>query len=53
MNRHIYHRDLLQRVKIIIQSLTIANNFRQGWKDAMTGQTYPVSELWDDIDINE
>ncbi|MGB3266867.1 MAG: hypothetical protein WBA89_23250 [Microcoleus sp.] len=24
--------------------------FRQGWKEAMTGQTVPLSELWDGID---
>ena len=24
--------------------------FREGWHDAMTGNTYPVSTLWDDLD---
>ncbi|MEZ2236337.1 hypothetical protein [Microcoleus sp.] len=24
--------------------------FRQGWKEAMTGQTVPLSELWEGID---
>jgi len=24
--------------------------FRQGWHEAMTGQTIPLSELWDGID---
>ena len=24
--------------------------FRQAWHEAMTGQTYPVSTLWDDDD---
>ena len=23
--------------------------FREGWHDAMTGNTYPVSTLWDDV----
>lgn len=25
-------------------------DFRQGWHEAMTGQTYPASTLWDDLD---
>ncbi|MBZ0288121.1 MAG: hypothetical protein K8I30_10945 [Anaerolineae bacterium] len=24
--------------------------FREGWRDAMTGRTYPASTLWEDID---
>lgn len=24
--------------------------FREGWHDAMTGKTYPVSTLWDNLD---
>jgi hypothetical protein len=26
-------------------------SFRQGLKEAMSGQTMPISELWDDIDM--
>jgi len=26
-------------------------SFRQGLKEAMSGQTMPISELWDDIDV--
>jgi hypothetical protein len=25
-------------------------SFRQGWKEALEGDTYPISELWDGID---
>ena len=25
-------------------------SFRQGWHEVMTGQTYPVSTLWDFLD---
>ena len=25
-------------------------SFRQGWRDAMAGNTLPVSQLWDGID---
>jgi len=35
-----------------LYALDAVASFRQGWKDAMTGQTYPVSELWDDIDAD-
>jgi hypothetical protein len=24
--------------------------FEEGWRDAMTGNTYPISTLWDDLD---
>ena len=27
----------------------ILANFRQGWKEVMTGQTLPVSKLWDEL----
>jgi hypothetical protein len=25
-------------------------SFRQGWQEAVRGETMPVSELWEDID---
>jgi hypothetical protein len=25
-------------------------DFRQAWHEAMTGQTFPVSQLWDDLE---
>jgi len=44
-----------QRVRIIVISdsepLKSAEEcFRQGWHEAMTGQTIPLSELWEGID---
>lgn len=24
--------------------------FREGWRDVMNGNTYPISTLWDDLD---
>ncbi len=24
--------------------------FREGWRDIMTGNTFPISTLWDDLD---
>lgn len=47
------------RVKIIVlvsededRELTESarESFRQGWQDAMTGNTFPVSQLWEGID---
>lgn len=26
--------------------------FRQGWQDAMTGNTIPVTQLWDQLDAD-
>ncbi|MEG4503563.1 hypothetical protein QUA81_11020 [Microcoleus sp. F6_B4] len=28
-------------------------SFRQGWHEAMTGETVPLSELWEGIDFDE
>lgn len=28
---------------------TAEESFRQGWQEARTGQTRPVSELWEDV----
>jgi hypothetical protein len=28
-----------------------AESFRQGWHDAMTGNTIPIAQLWDGIDV--
>lgn len=30
----------------------VLSDLRQAWHEAMTGQTIPVSELWDEFDIN-
>lgn len=29
---------------------SVLEDFRQAWFEAMTGQTIPVSQIWDDID---
>lgn len=28
----------------------VLEDFRQAWREAMTGQTIPMSQLWDSID---
>jgi hypothetical protein len=31
---------------------SVREGIRQGWHEAMTGQTYPISQLWDGIDAD-
>lgn len=31
---------------------TVIEGIRQGWHEAMTGQTYPIAQLWDGIDAD-
>ncbi len=50
-----YLPNLLQLVRIFRQSVTLNSaeeSFRQGWHEAMTGQTIPLDELWDGIDAD-
>lgn len=45
--------NLLQIIRSFRESVTLKSaedSFRQGWQEAMTGQTLPLSELWNDID---
>jgi len=48
-----YWPNLLQLIRLFRESVILrpaAVSFRQGWQEAMTGQTRPVSELWEGID---
>jgi hypothetical protein len=31
---------------------SVREGIREGWHEAMTGQTYPISQLWDGIDAD-
>ncbi len=50
----------ISRVEVIIllpeeleEGLPLAiESFRQGWQDAMTGNTIPIAQLWDKIDAD-
>ena len=47
-----YLPNLLHIVRLFRESVTLkpaADSFRQGWQEALAGQTKPVSELWDGI----
>jgi len=44
---------LLRIVKSYREAVTLntaTESFRQGWKETLSGDTYPISNLWDDID---
>ncbi len=45
--------NLLQIVRLFRESVTLKSaeaSFRRGWQEAMSGQTSPISELWEGID---
>lgn len=48
-----YLSNLLQLVRLFRESVTLKPaeaSFRQGWEEAMQGQTRPTDELWEGID---
>ncbi|NOZ06725.1 MAG: hypothetical protein GXP41_10320 [Chloroflexi bacterium] len=48
-----YLPNLLQIVRLYRESVVLKPaeaSFQQGWKEAMKGETRPVSELWEGID---
>jgi hypothetical protein len=50
-----YLPNLLQLVRLFRESVTLKpaeTSFRQGWKEAMTGKTLAVSQVWEEIHKN-
>ncbi|HJY81838.1 MAG TPA: hypothetical protein VKK81_12245, partial [Candidatus Binatia bacterium] len=48
-----YLPNLIQIVRLFRESVELKPaeaSFRQGWKEALAGETKPVAELWKDID---
>ncbi len=48
-----YLPTLLNIVRIFRESITLKpaeSSFRQGWEEAMSGETMPVDELWTGIE---
>jgi len=48
-----YLPNLLQIVRLFRESVALKPaeaSFRRGWQEALTGETRPVSELWEGID---
>ena len=49
-----YLPNLIQIIRLFNDSVTLkpaAESFAQGWKEAQSGMTKPVSELWDGINV--
>lgn len=48
-----YWPNLLQLIRLFRETVTLKPapaSFRQGWQEAMTGQSFPVSQLWEGVD---
>ncbi len=48
-----YLPNLLEMIRLFRESVTLKSaeeSFRQGWYEAMTDDTIPISQLWDGID---
>jgi len=48
-----YLPNLLNIVRLFRESIVLKpaeSSFRQGWKEAMSGETLPIEELWTGID---
>jgi hypothetical protein len=48
-----YQPNLLRIVRLFRESVELKPaeaSFKQGWKEALAGETRPVSDLWKDID---
>lgn len=48
-----YLPGLLQIVRVFRESVALKPaeaSLRQGWKEALGGETHPVSELWEGVD---
>ncbi len=48
-----YLPTVLQVLRAFRESVTFKSaeeSFRQGWQEALDGDTHPVSELWTDLD---
>jgi hypothetical protein len=47
---------LLEMVRLFRQSVALKpadESFRQGWKEALKGETLPISELWINLETAE
>ena len=48
-----YLPNLLSLIRLFRESITLKpaeSSFRQGWAEAMAGETMPIEELWVDLD---
>ena len=50
-----YLPALLKMMQIFRESIFLQpaeESFRQGWQEALNGATRPISELWEDLDVD-
>lgn len=50
-----YFPALIKMMQAFREGVTLPSaedSFRQGWQEALAGQTQPLSELWEDIDAS-
>lgn len=48
-----YQAIVLEMIRIFNKSIALQSaeqSFRQGWAEALAGETHPIDELWDGID---
>ena len=43
--------EMMQAFRKSITLQTAEESFRQGWQEALRGETRPVSELWEDMNV--
>lgn len=51
-----YLPNLLKIVRLFRESVALKpaeESFREGWRDALRGETIPLSEIWEGIDTGE
>ncbi len=51
-----YLPNLVQIIRLFRESVALkpsVESFRQGWEEAQTGVTRPISELWDGMDAEK
>lgn len=51
-----YLPSLLHIIRAYRQSILLKpaeESFRQGWREALTGDTFPIEDLWDDLNGDE
>lgn len=49
-----YLAALLKMIRVFHESIILKpaeESFRQGWQEALRGDTRPVSELWEELDV--
>lgn len=43
--------DIATARNLVLAMIKPIDEFREGWQQAMSGQTHPIDELWDEEDM--